>query len=226
MKIGAVNIGAGVEKKVFSSLLPFVSVEKQARIKGFMFDKDKYRCLFGELLSRVMLREFVKGPVEFCILPSGKPVLVGAGVHFNVSHSGDWVVCVVDEKEVGIDVEEVTDIDLSVSENFFCPKEHEDILNAEDSVERFFEYWTLKESYIKFIGEGLAKPLNEFCVEFLEGEVRVDGAYFKQYEIGEGYKLAVCAGEKGFTEGVVFYSVEELLRLVSLSDPTRKGMGF
>jgi len=210
MKIGVLNI-AGVSKEVFSSLLPLVSFAKQGRIQAFMFDKDKHRCLFADLLARVMLREFVEGPVEFSILPSGKPVLTDVqGVHFNVSHAGDWVVCVVDDKEVGIDVEEITEIDLSISDNFFCREEHLDIVNAGSSTDRFFEYWTLKESYIKFTGTGLSKPLNEFRIEFLGGEIRVEDVYFRQYEVGDGYKLAVCAGHKGFPDGLTVYTVSDL----------------
>src|SRR5690348_15742143 len=124
MKIGVLNIAA-VSKEDFSSLLPLVSFAKQGRIGAFMFDKDKHRCLFADVLARVMLKEFIEAPVEFSILPSGKPVLAEMqGVHFNVSHAGDWVVCVVDDKEVGIDVEEITGIDLSISDRFFCKEEH------------------------------------------------------------------------------------------------------
>lgn len=220
MKIGALNI-AEVEQEAFFSLLPLASPHKQPRIKAFMFDKDKQRCLFADLLARIMLAEFIDAPVKFSILPSGKPVLDGVqGVHFNVSHSGDWVVCVVDDNEVGIDVEEITEIDLSISDRFFCWEEHADILHAASSTNKFFEYWTLKESYIKFIGEGLSKPLNAFRVEFLPGQIRVGDAYLKQYEIGKGYKMAVCAGHEEFPEWFKVYGIEEFRELTSSTPQT------
>jgi 4'-phosphopantetheinyl transferase len=88
------------------------------------------------------------------------------------------------------------------------------ILNAESSTDKFFEYWTLKESYIKFVGVGLSMPLNEFCIEFLRDEIRVADVYLKQYELGAGYKMAVCAGHKDFPDEFSTYAIPDIVKKI------------
>ena len=157
--------------------------------------------------------------IRFITQSHGKPIWPGEpGVHFNTSHAGDWIACVVDEQPVGIDVEQVGPIDLSLSGNFFSEVEHVDIINHENPVERFFDYWTLKESYIKFVGTGLSLPLNAFNIQFLNnGEIGVQasgkllpGVFCKQYDLEDGYKLAVCAAHNCFPATCTLFSYEDV----------------
>jgi phosphopantetheine--protein transferase-like protein len=71
--------------------------------------------------------------------------------------------------EIGIDVEDITrtvDTD-AVAPSVFSPAELADFREAglEDRRDRFFSYWTLKESYIKARGMGLSLPLDAFWFE-------------------------------------------------------------
>jgi 4'-phosphopantetheinyl transferase len=54
-----------------------------------------------------------------------------------------------------------------VAPSVFAPAELADFREAglEDQRERFFSYWTLKESYIKARGMGLSLPLDAFWFE-------------------------------------------------------------
>lgn len=221
MDIAVLKINEKIDDKVFDGLMHKIDPAKQDRIKGFLRWQDRQRSLFAELLLRTMLvreRGFLNSDINFSVLANGKPVLLNhPALHFNLSHSGDWMACVIDNGNVGIDVEQVIDTDLSLSHRFFSRDEHEEILKAFDPGEKFFEYWTLKESYIKFTGTGLSQPLNSFSIRFLGDEVRVSadgvvmpGVYFKQYEIEQGYKLAACAGHNGFPGECVVYGLEEL----------------
>ena len=44
-----------------------------------------------------------------------------------------------------------------------------------NKTERFSQIWTLKESYIKYLGMGLSKDLNSFSIDALNGCVFDDG---------------------------------------------------
>ncbi len=69
-------------------------------------------------------------------------------------------------RDIGVDVEHTprrTEA-LEIADRFFSPREVRDLraLPAGEQRSRFFDYWTLKESYIKARGLGLAIPLHRF----------------------------------------------------------------
>lgn len=86
---------------------------------------------------------------------------------FNVSHTDGLVVLAVTRgHRVGIDVENVTRTVLeAVPERHFAPDEVRDLRSrpAAEQARVFFDYWTLKEAYIKARGMGLALPLDQFA---------------------------------------------------------------
>lgn len=86
---------------------------------------------------------------------------------FNLSHTNGLIgLILARDREVGVDVE---DRDrkgrlLRVADRYFSPAEVESLraLPQGEQLDRFFLYWTLKESYIKARGMGLAIPLSQF----------------------------------------------------------------
>lgn len=149
----------------------------------------------------------------------GKPFLKDHdNLHFNVSHSGHWIVCAVSHEPVGIDVEKIEAIDMDIAKRYFHKTEFNSLLSCDPSVRlsRFFDLWTLKESYIKAVGKGLHLPLDSFALALQDGEwdpiVGEDGEtyYFKQYAVEEGYKLSVCGISRHFPKNVHFVTAEEL----------------
>nr|WP_237391871.1 4'-phosphopantetheinyl transferase superfamily protein [Paenibacillus dendrobii] len=87
-------------------------------------------------------------------------------MHFNISHSGEWVVCALDSLPVGVDVEEIKEAPFEISKRFFSREERTFLFNEAEEVrnESFYYIWTLKESYIKAIGQGLSYGLESFTV--------------------------------------------------------------
>ncbi len=86
---------------------------------------------------------------------------------FNLSHTNGLIACIVArDREVGVDVEdrERRGRLLNVADRYFSPSEVEALraLPENEQLDRFFLYWTLKESYIKARGMGLAIPLSQF----------------------------------------------------------------
>ena len=84
------------------------------------------------------------------------------------------VACIIAlERDVGIDVEELTrkTDTIELADRFFSLEEATALrgLKREDQTERFFSYWTLKESYIKAIGTGLSMPLDNFSFHLERG---------------------------------------------------------
>lgn len=87
---------------------------------------------------------------------NGKPEC--KGVYFNLSHSGDMVLCVIGDVPVGCDIEKVTDAPLEVADRYFGEEEQryiDEVQNDPEVNRRFFRLWTMKESYLKMTGEGM-----------------------------------------------------------------------
>ncbi len=78
--------------------------------------------------------------------------------HFNISHSGGYVAVALADCSVGVDVEVKREISAKVKNKAFS-KEEQELLNNEECTP--VQLWTLKESYGKSRGIGIAYPLRE-----------------------------------------------------------------
>ena len=223
MKVYAVRSSVKLRQSLIEHLLGFVSVDKCERLKKFIFWQDLHRSLFADLLVRKIIVDtfdIFNKEIEFGVNEFGKPYCKNINnFYFNVSHSGDWIVCAVDKGSVGIDVEKIsTVIDLGISENFFSNKEHDDLLSKIDPFDYFFTLWSLKESYIKFIGKGLSHPLNTFSMKLNNSKIYIESQnkilediYFKQYNIDKEYKMAVCGSNPDMPENVIMYNISKVI---------------
>lgn len=165
----AVNIREIVRFEQIADCCAAVSEERQARIARYRFDRDKIRSLTAELLVRYALAEqfgMDHHAVTFQYTEKGKAFLVDSDVHFNLSHSGDWVVCAVGKNEIGIDVEEIRQTDCQDIYCSFAETEIQLLNNLEPDIRKitFYKLWTLKESYVKYCGTGLLYPFSDFSV--------------------------------------------------------------
>jgi len=110
--------------------------------------------------------------LEFRSGPNGKPDLAASrgrpALRFNLSHAQDLALYAVTlRREVGVDVERVSHdfVDLRLAERFFCPREVLALRAVSgDQGEAFSRCWTLKEAFLKAMGEGLAFGLDRFDV--------------------------------------------------------------
>jgi 4'-phosphopantetheinyl transferase len=227
----AIDLKGSLDKLMYERLLRHVSPEKQQRIPRFYREEDRIRGLMADILARSIIMHktgLANHKIEFYTNHYGKPFLKNRDdLHFNLSHSGSWVVGAVDSLPVGIDVERIQSIDLDISKNYFSPDEHQDLLAKEDKFSYFFTLWSLKESYIKIIGEGLSHPLNSFSIRFLgpknirikEENRLLENIYFTQYEIDKDYKMAVCAYRNEFPPTVqvktMYQLAEEFFRIIT-----------
>ncbi|MDF2522176.1 MAG: phosphopantetheine--protein transferase, partial [Clostridia bacterium] len=161
---------------------------------------------------------YVKKP--FLVNEYGKPYLpTNFNLQFNVSHSGEWVVCAVDERPVGIDVELMRKTDmLEIAHRFFAAKEYDMLSNADKSIrkELFYDIWTLKESYIKALGKGLSIKLNSFSIILAgntisyETQIQHEQCYFKQYYIDASYRLSVCSFSHSFPPDIIYLDINDV----------------
>ena len=120
----------------------------------------------------------------------GCPKLVGKDIHFSISHAGIFVAVAFSDKETGVDIEHKDDRGGLITRRMFTENERQHVESADNEEEvkkRFLFVWTRKESYLKYIGEGIRRPLISFDV--MSGEEL--GVVFETKEIS-GYTLSLC----------------------------------
>lgn len=114
----------------------------------------------------------------------GKPFLsYRPHLHYNISHSGEYVVCILADQEVGIDVQEHRNANYGrMLERMVTEERRQEILQGPDLEKEFFKEWVLREAYIKWTGEGLSKDLR--MISMSEGTPML-------LDMEEGYSGAV-----------------------------------
>ncbi|WP_242954225.1 4'-phosphopantetheinyl transferase family protein [Clostridium puniceum] len=205
-----------VTNERIDELCLFVNSEKKSKIERFINRKDKIRALIGEILIRTIIIETFgirNEKIMFNKNEFGKPYLKDyENFNFNISHSGEFVVCAIDDKPVGIDVEQIKPIEYKeIAEGFFLNNEIEYIMKADldSQLKKFYEIWTLKESYIKCCGTGLSMPLKEFLIDFdRHNNIRVvtnnecTNHKLRLIDIDSDYKMAVCSINETISSGI------------------------
>lgn len=203
---------------LFNAFYKEVSGDRRKKTDGYRFAKDKYLSLGAEILLYEALDRFgfdrkayEGGEICFVKGENGKPYMEGHGnIFFNISHSGDYVMCAVSDREVGCDIQKMEKAELSLAERFFLPQEYEAIATQPDEESKrrmFYRYWTLKESYMKVTGLGMSLPLDAFEIrtygmtEPVTAELAAVSAeragrdrrfYFREFDVVPEYCCAVC----------------------------------
>jgi 4'-phosphopantetheinyl transferase len=175
------------EEKSMALLAP----EERERHGRFHFARDRRRYLMTRGLIRSLLSCYA--PIapkdwQFENNAYGRPRIANAlpqaqRLRFNISHSASLIVAALTvEREVGVDVEHTArNAPLEIAENFFSAREAKTLqqLPAGLQPSRFWDLWTLKESYIKARGMGLSLPLDRFSFSF-------DGAHSVAIDFEDG----------------------------------------
>jgi 4'-phosphopantetheinyl transferase len=156
--------------------------DERERADRFHFERDRRRFIAGRAGLRSILGLYLKRDPALLKLrygSRGKPYLVGqpdnATIAFNVAHSGPLAVYGFTRRQaIGVDIEHACDlpdadrvaaISFSAAENAVYRQ-----LPADQKQQAFYLCWTRKEAYIKALGEGVARPLQQFAVSLAPGE--------------------------------------------------------
>jgi 4'-phosphopantetheinyl transferase len=190
-----------------------ISPERLKKTARYFHQRDKKLSIGSELLLKYVLNQIkILDPV-FARDEYGKPFLKNySQVHFNLSHSEKYVACAVSDSPVGVDIEHIHDIDLTIAQHYFFGSEYHQIQNSNNKQETFFEFWVLKESYMKMTGRGFQLDLDEFAIAICQNSrdnrnvirvlnknsMRMQPAEkqpeFRLWNVGDGeYMLAVCS---------------------------------
>lgn len=183
----AENIGAGLLLQL--AVWQAESEENTERQGGIL------QFTISELLACLEQSGHSPRALEYTYGANGKPYLKNSPYYFNLSHSGEYIFCVISMQEVGVDIQWAKPLkDDRIARRFFAEEEKQALAKCDSEQERqrlFYRLWVRKEAYGKLTGQGVAA--------ILQKDIRGDGISetlgqifeIEEFEI-ENYQIAVC----------------------------------
>lgn len=225
-----------------------LSDDERQQETRFRFQRDRRRYLVTRALLRTVLSRYAPVAPEdwdFRANAYGRPHAVNqeaqnSQLTFNLSHTNHLIALgVAHDRMIGVDTENcrLERVSLDMANRFFAAEEVANLraLPEECQRERFYEFWTLKESYIKARGLGLSIPLDSFCFDLsrqhrISLSTRSDQRdspvnwQFWQYRLAPDYLVAVCAERQTGPAGTPQFS--KVVPLVSAERITAQLLRF
>lgn len=163
-------------------LYEILNPEEKSKSALFYHETDKYKFIIGKAMLRMLLGDYLnKNPetLDFTLGVNMKPVLKmdnDISMHFNLSHSGEYILIAVSDSPVGIDIERYeTDLNINeVIEIAFSAKEIRYLKRQTNPDKTFFKLWTRKEALLKATSKGLNDDIRS--VPCLDGKHAVSAA--------------------------------------------------
>lgn len=192
------KLNFNLDRCIFNELLGTLNEYEQKNILKYRKYEDSLRSLFGKIILKEALG---LDKLNLAYNEWGKPYLIGMNeTHFNITHSEEWVAVAISENPVGIDIQYINDIDLTIAKRFFSKDESEYIFSLPESERRdaFFKLWTLKEAFIKSEGKGMFIALDSFFID-IRGKKPILSCSTDHYfynmsieKLEDNYFLATC----------------------------------
>jgi 4'-phosphopantetheinyl transferase len=198
-----------------------LSSDERCQENRFYFAKDRRRYLVSRALVRTVLSRYLSiepQDWEFSRNAYGRPEIANkaarsARLSFSLSHTQNLAALgVTRSRAVGVDIEhhQAREVATEIADRYFAAEEAAALraVPPESKQLRFFEYWTLKESYIKARGMGMSLSLDKFSFHFagaqalemsISPELDDDPCrwQFWQFRPAPEYMLAICAERIG-----------------------------
>lgn len=152
----------------YKKLIAILPLSAQQQVNSYLLPEDQKRCLAGKLILKKLLvnlgfQEAVLGSIKN---DANKRPYIADDIDFNISHSGDYVVVAVStQSKVGIDIEQINEIDVHAIKGLVLNQEEiEKIEISKKPLHFFYKVWTLKEAALKANGSGLMRSMHDVII--------------------------------------------------------------
>ncbi len=200
------------QPEYFQKAIRCLPDSERIRLQRIQNLQQQRRALGAKQLLCFVLKQYGIYPAVIETGEHGKPFLPQyPEFHFNLSHSGAYVVCVCAANAVGVDLEQCRKRLPKPSKRIFSQTELNFLNQAssDDYQNRFLTLWTMKESYVKMIGGRIFQQ--PYLLSMIHNDTyrkvwKERQCFFRRYRFGE-YYLAVCSRENRFSD--VYFFVTE-----------------
>ncbi len=176
-------------------LLELLTSEEQKQYAQYRKEDDKKTFLCARIILREEFRKMgIPFNQEISFNKYNKPFLADyPDFHFNISHSGNYVMLGISKYPIGVDIEKIITFDrktiMKLSKIVFHESEVQLLSqhNVKDVQFLFTKLWTIKESFIKAIGKGFYADTKSFTISNIKSNV--PGVNINAYK-----DISLCTG--------------------------------
>ncbi len=204
-----------------------LSADERQRAERYKVERPREQFVAARGRLRHLLGAYLgvsATAVELVPEPDGKPILRGANLSFNVSHSGDVGLIAVANRRIGVDVEELRDVPNAAGlvERFFGPEEREQFVRLPEELKLlgFLRGWTCKEALLKAVGTGI-QNVDKCVVDLDLRREPVVVRFDHSAEVGR-WQLATWQPAAGYVAAVAVESVGEVRIERHITSPRRE----
>ncbi|GEM_PF-2327988 len=172
----------------------------------FEYDKNlSQRENISVLSKKILISELKKQGYDFDFEiekdSKGKPFFVNRkDIFFSISHTREYIAICFDNKPIGIDMETIREKKIPLAERFFNTKEVDylksiknresnefSFTSFEDTDLAFTQLWTIKEAYVKMIGQGIANNFKNIDLSpkdfllnqnYIKNQIKIKSIFF------------------------------------------------
>jgi len=170
-------------------LMSLLSGERREKIQKLKPALSRKASLAVYLLLRKALLEVygIDEAVSFDYTEKGKPLLKDYPyIYFSLSHSENVAACVVSDHETGVDIQKIVPVSDAVAKRVLTDEEYAGFKSSLDKDEYFCEIWTVKESFLKKTGQGIAAEIKDVAADTIKD---------KKVHRGKDYFCCVCGND-------------------------------
>lgn len=207
------HLATGGEAQEILKYMDFLSDQEKDKSNRFKFEKDRLRYITRHVFLREVLACYLNiafDQIKFTENNYGKPFVDDSvnlqSLQFNLSKSNNHILLALTRiRLIGCDIERHNEnLDYSaIINNYFSTQEINLILANSKQRMRFFDYWTVKEAYIKARGEGMSLPLDQFTLYIDNNDIvsmhenlmeprDVGKWHIRQLKIAAGFSAAIA----------------------------------
>lgn len=140
---------------------------------------------------------------NICKDGNGKPYFSDNSLYFSLSYTANFCFCAVSDFPVGVDAEMCREVKQALFQGVLSPNERRFIEESSDKQHTFMRFWTLKEAYVKYTGQGIANTRLRETEFDVSGDTPVlmgqEELYFYCRTVDlEGHRvvISVCTADK------------------------------
>lgn len=176
------------DQKVFEKWFEKMNSERKEKVLRCRNDVDKQRSLLAGILLNFGLEKdrFAKQ------------------IFYSISHSGNYVICVLSDRRVGVDIEnkfrsvfseaKTEQLDRIAKKCLTMGEEiHFQSCEDDEKVDMLMNFWTRKESYSKALGKGLTMDFSKIDTE------KMDALFWSGW-LEEGYFCSLYVEDGNFND--------------------------